>query len=127
MELTVVIDGVDLSAEPTLQDDFRNALSQVIIKPSCFSEILFSAVNNNRLRRVLASGNCTQVVALLGYADDSAAKVMRAPEFASALEESLKAASETFLKVVVINLEVRIGALPAITNMTSTSTSSDTH
>ena len=72
------------------------------------------------MRRLLASGIRTQVVASLGYEDDSAAQVMRAPEFSSSLEKSLKATSEAFQDVVVTSLEVEI---TASTGMTSTSMS----
>ena len=93
----------------------------MIPEPSCYSKIAFGAVDSNRLRRVLSSGNRTEVVASLGYDDDSAAEVVRSEEFTFVLEESLKATSEAFHGVVVISVEVEISFLAATTS-TSIST-----
>ena len=106
-ELSMVIDGIDLnSATHALQEAFKEVLVEVaeVAESSCDFSIKFSPINRIRLRRALASG--TRVAALLGYEDESAAQVMREPDFGSKFEASLKAQSKEFEAVVVSLLTI---------------------
>ena len=98
----MVVKGIDLTIETGLQGDFQEVLDNVT-KTNCHFSVDFSAANN-RIRRALASG--TQVEAYLGYNDDTAAEVVRDPQFTSTFEQSLRVVSEEFEEVVVTDFNV---------------------
>ena len=116
----MVVEGIDLTIESALHlhDEFTKTLLDLAkSSPGCDFKIKFSPINRIRLRRALASG--TRVAASLGYGDESAAQVMRDPDFGSKFEASLKAQSKEFEAVVVEVLEIEF---PTTTTPTATTT-----
>ena len=115
--LFMSVQGIDLAIQTGLRGDFEQVLKQVT-KSSCYSSVDFSAAN----RSAWGPLRGTLVEAHLGYDDDSAAQVVHDPQFISTFELGLRAVSEAFENVLVMDrhLEVVTVATQTTTAVKST-------